>query len=233
MSGVLYVVSTPIGNLEDISLRALRILREVDIVAAEDTRHTRTLLSHHGIHTPLTSYHDYNKEEKTAVLLQRIVDGSSVALVSDAGTPTLSDPGYYLITRAITSGVQVSPVPGASALLAAVAVSGLPTDAFLFEGFLPKKRGARARRLTELSKEKRTVIFYESPRRILATLKEIQQIFGLRRVAVARELTKVYEEIIRGDILQLIERMGGKRIRGEITLVVEGKGKGKGRQTLL
>jgi 16S rRNA (cytidine1402-2'-O)-methyltransferase len=222
MAGILYVISTPIGNLEDISLRALRVLREVDLVAAEDTRHTRGLLTHYDIHTQLTSYHDFNKEEKAGVLIQRILEGASVALVSDAGTPTLSDPGYYLITRSIASGITVSPIPGASALLAALAVSGLPTDAFIFEGFLPKKKGARARRLTELSSQRRTLVFFESPHRISAALKEMLVIFGDRRAALARELTKVHEEVLRGRISELVQRIEEKAIRGEISLVIEG-----------
>lgn len=223
MPGTLYVVSTPIGNLEDMTLRAIRILREVHVVAAEDTRHTRRLLSHFEIHTPLTSYHDFNKEEKAPVLIHRMAGGESVALVSDAGTPTLSDPGYYLITQAIAALVQVSPVPGASALLAALAVSGLPTDAFLFEGFLPKKAGARKRRLTGLSEERRTLIFFESPYRILKTLGEIGEVLGERRVAVARELTKIHEEVLRGTVSELLARTEGRTLRGEITLVVEGR----------
>jgi 16S rRNA (cytidine1402-2'-O)-methyltransferase len=222
MSGTLYVVSTPIGNLEDITLRALRILREVQVVAAEDTRHSRGLLSRYDIHTPLTSYHDFNKEEKTPVLLQKLSEGESVALVSDAGTPTVSDPGYYLITQAIAAGVPVSPVPGPSAVLSAIAVSGLPTDAFLFDGFLPKKRGARSRRLTELSAERRTLVFFESPHRILAVLQEMLVLFGDRRVALARELTKAFEEIIRGRLSEVIQKLEREKARGEITLVVEG-----------
>jgi 16S rRNA (cytidine1402-2'-O)-methyltransferase len=222
MSGTLYVVSTPIGNLEDITLRALRILREVQIVAAEDTRHSRGLLSRYDIHTPLTSYHDFNKEEKTPVLLHRLSKGESVALISDAGTPTVSDPGYFLITQAIAAGVPVSPIPGPSAVLAAIAASGLPTDAFLFDGFLPKKRGARSRRLTELSVERRTLIFFESPHRILMVLQEMLELFGNRRVALARELTKAFEEIIRGRLSEVIQALEGRRTRGEITLVVEG-----------
>jgi 16S rRNA (cytidine1402-2'-O)-methyltransferase len=222
MRGRLFVISTPIGNLEDIGLRALRLLREVDLIAAEDTRHTRGLLSHHDIHTPLTSYHDFNKEEKAAVLIQRMIEGASVALVSDAGTPTLSDPGYYLITRSIAAGLPVSPIPGASALLAALAVSGLPTDAFVFEGFLPKKKGPRARRLAELSSQRRTLVFFESPHRILGVLKEMLENFGDRRAALARELTKLHEEILRGALSELIKGIEEKGIRGEITLVVEG-----------
>ena len=222
MSGTLYVVSTPIGNLEDITLRALRILKEVATIAAEDTRHTQRLLSHFDIHTPLTSYHDFNKEEKTPVLLSRMTEGASIALVSDAGTPTLSDPGFYLIREAIRAGLPVSPIPGAAAAIAALSVSGLPPDRFVFEGFLPKKKGARARRLEQLRADSRTLIFYESPFRIVGLLEEIRTILGDRPVVVAREMTKVFEEFIRGSVTEALEKIGKKTLKGEITLVVGG-----------
>ncbi|MFY9269307.1 MAG: 16S rRNA (cytidine(1402)-2'-O)-methyltransferase [Candidatus Manganitrophaceae bacterium] len=222
MSGTLYIVSTPIGNLEDITLRALRILKEVTTIAAEDTRHTQKLLTHYGIHIPLTSYHDFNKEEKTPVLIARLQVGDSVALVSDAGTPTLSDPGFYLIREAIRAGIPVSPIPGPAAALAALAVSGLPTDRFVFEGFLPKKKGARARRLESLRSDPRTIIFYESPFRIKALLEEIRLIFGDRRIVVAREMTKLYEEFIRGTVAEVLEKIRTRSLKGEITLVVTG-----------
>ncbi|MDC4206768.1 MAG: 16S rRNA (cytidine(1402)-2'-O)-methyltransferase [Candidatus Manganitrophus sp.] len=222
MSGTLYVVSTPIGNLEDITLRALRILKEVAIIAAEDTRHTQKLLSHFDIHTTLTSYHDFNKEEKTPVLLSKMAEGASIAIVSDAGTPTLSDPGFYLIREAIRAGLPVSPIPGPSAALAALAVSGLPPDRFVFEGFLPKKKGARARRLEQLKPDPRTLIFYESPFRIVGLLEEIKTILGDRPVVVAREITKMFEEFIRGSVTEVLERIGKKTMKGEITLVVGG-----------
>ena len=221
-SACLYIVSTPIGHLEDITLRALRMLKEVSVIAAEDTRHTQKLLNHFQIHTPLTSYHDHNKEEKTEILLQRLKEGRSVALVTDAGTPGISDPGYYLINRCIQAGIPVSPIPGPSAFLAALTVSGLPTDAFLFEGFLPKKRTARLKRLETLKEEPRTLIWYESPHRLIRTLNDLLAVFGDRRVVIARELTKMYEEIIRGRLSQVIAQMGNRSIRGEITLLIEG-----------
>lgn len=220
--GSLYVVSTPIGNLEDITLRAIRILKEVSIVAAEDTRHTQKLLSHYQIHTPLTSYHDHNKEEKTEVLLKRLTEGQSVALVTDAGTPGISDPGYYLINRCIQAGVRLSPISGPSAFLAALTVSGLPTDAFLFEGFLPKKRAGRIKHLASLKEEPRTIILYESPHRLVRCLQDVYEIWGDRRVVVARELTKLFEEIMRGRLSKIIPKLEGHSIRGEITLVIEG-----------
>ncbi|TAK02129.1 MAG: 16S rRNA (cytidine(1402)-2'-O)-methyltransferase [Candidatus Manganitrophaceae bacterium] len=222
MSGTLYVVSTPIGNLEDITLRALRILKEVSIIAAEDTRHTQKLLSHFDIHTTLTSYHDFNKEEKTPVLLSKMAEGASIAIVSDAGTPTLSDPGFYLIREAIRAGLPVSPIPGPAAALAALSVSGLPPDRFVFEGFLPKKKGARARRLEQLKPDPRTLIFYESPFRIVGLLEEIKTILGDRPVVVAREITKMFEEFIRGSVTEVLEKIGKKTVKGEITLVVGG-----------
>lgn len=222
MSGTLYVVSTPIGNLEDITLRALRILKEVAIIAAEDTRHTQKLLSHFDIHTTLTSYHDFNKEEKTPVLLSKMAEGASIAIVSDAGTPTLSDPGFYLIREAIRAGLPVSPIPGPAAALAALAVSGLPPDRFVFEGFLPKKKGARTRRLEQLKPDPRTLIFYESPFRIVGLLEEIKTILGDRPVVVAREITKMFEEFIRGSVTEVLEKIGKKTVKGEITLVVGG-----------
>jgi len=223
VSGTLYIVSTPIGNLEDITLRAIRILKEVSTVLAEDTRHTRRLMSHLEINTPLSSYHDFNKEEKTPVLIARLKEGASFALVSDAGTPTLSDPGYYLIRAAIQAKIPVSPIPGASAALAALSASGLPTDRFAFEGFPARKKGKRATQLAALSEEPRTLIFYESPHRILDLLEAIRDILGERRVALGRELTKMHEEFVRGEVSAVIEALQGRRMRGEITLLVEGK----------
>lgn len=221
----LYVVSTPIGNLEDITLRALTVLREVSLIAAEDTRHTQKLLRHFKISTPMTSYHDHNKEEKTSVLLQRIREGQSIGLVTDAGTPGVSDPGFFLINHCIASGIPVVPVPGPAAFLAALAVSGLPTDAFLFEGFLPKKSTARIRRLESLKEESRTLIWYESPYRLERTISDIFKVFGDRRLVIARELTKRYEECLRGTASTLIELLKTRTLKGEITLVVEGSKK--------
>lgn len=220
--GTLYIVSTPIGNLEDITLRALRVLKEVSIVAAEDTRHTQKLLSHYKIHTKLTSYHDYNKEEKAEVLIQHLKEGSSVALVADAGTPGISDPGYFLINRCIQTGIPVVPIPGASAFLAALSISGLPTDSFVFEGFLPRKRTARLKRLETLKTEPRTLIFYEAPHRLIVCLSDLLKVLGDRRVVIAWELTKTFEEILRGRPSEILPELSSRTIRGEITLVVEG-----------
>ncbi|MFQ5949222.1 MAG: 16S rRNA (cytidine(1402)-2'-O)-methyltransferase [Nitrospiria bacterium] len=222
MPGTLYVVGTPIGNLEDITFRAVRILKEVAIIAAEDTRHTQKLANHFDIDTPLTSYHDFNKEEKTPVLLARLREGDSIALVADAGTPTLSDPGYYLIKQSILAGISVRPIPGPTAAAAALSFSGLPTDRFAFEGFLPRKKGKRAKRLEALQSDQRTLIFYESPHRLTAFLEEIRSIFGERRIAMGRELTKRFEEVIYGGVSEVIERIKAKRPKGEITVVVEG-----------
>ncbi len=221
-TGILYIVSTPIGNLEDITLRAIRVLKEVGIIAAEDTRHTRKLLSRYEIHVPLTSYHDFNKYEKAEVLIAKIKEGINVALVSDAGTPGISDPGYYLIKRAIEEGIRVIPIPGATALTAALSVSGLPTDRFSFIGFLPKKRTARDKTLKTLSTIEHTLILYESPYRVLKTLNEIREIFGERKISVARELTKFHEEVIRGKISDVINNLGSHP-KGEIVIIIEGK----------
>jgi len=227
--GTLYIVSTPIGNMEDFTYRAHRILKEVNVIAAEDTRHTQKLCTHYGISTALTSYHDFNKEEKTPVLLQRIVEGNSVALVSDAGTPLISDPGYYLVTRAIQQDIRVVPIPGPSALLAALSISGLPTDAFRFEGFLPRKSTAKSRLLQELLEETRTTILFETPHRIHHTLTLIHDLLGRRRLSLSRELTKTYEETIRGPAEELLRTCQVKPFKGEITLVVEGRKKVKRR----
>lgn len=222
MHGTLYVVATPIGNLEDITYRAVRILREVAIVAAEDTRYTQRLLGRYEIDALLTSYHDFNKEAKTPVLISRMQEGDSVAIVSDAGTPTISDPGYFLIKAAVRAGLPVSPVPGASSAIAALSASGLPTDRFAFEGFLPRKKGKRASRLKSLLMDPRTLIFFESPHRTKALLEEIGSTYGDRLVAVGRELTKVYEEMIYGTISEVLEKMGSKKFKGEITILIEG-----------
>jgi 16S rRNA (cytidine1402-2'-O)-methyltransferase len=221
-SGPLYIVATPIGNLEDITLRAIRILGEVSLIAAEDTRHTQKLLSHYDIHRPLTSYHDHNKEQKAEVIIERLKDGQSVALVSDAGTPGISDPGYYLVNRAIEEGIAVVPIPGPTAALSALSVSGLPTDSFVFEGFLPARRAQRLRKLETLKAEARTIIFYEPPHRILACLKDVLEVLGDRRVVLARELTKIHEETMRGKISDIINTVTARTLKGEITLIVEG-----------
>lgn len=226
--GKLFVVSTPIGSLADITYRAVEVLRSVDLIAAEDTRHSRVLLEHYNISTPLTSYHDFNKEEKSAVLAERMKQGQQVALVSDAGTPGIADPGYYLINRCIQNHIPVVPVPGPSAFLAALSVSGLPTDAFVFDGYLPRKAMARRRRLESLKDETRTLIFYESPHRLLKSLEEIAVTLGDRRIVVAREITKKFEELARGRIQSVLEVFRQTRPRGEFTLVVEGEREGPG-----
>jgi len=232
-AGSLYIVATPIGNLEDITLRALRVLKEVTLIAAEDTRHTQKLLTHFGIHARLTSYHDHNKEEKSELLIERLKDGESVALVSDAGTPGVSDPGYYLINRAVEEGMDVVPVPGASAALAALSASGLATDSFVFEGFLPSRSAQRRRKLEGLSEEHRTMIFYEAPHRIHKALGDMLEILGDRRAVLARELTKVHEELIRDTLSGIIESVRSRKLKGEITLLVGGSTKGPQQESVL
>ena len=221
--GVLFVVSTPIGNLEDITLRALRILKEADLIAAEDTRKTGILLKHYQIKTKTTSYHDFNKEKKTPYLLKELKSGKDVAIVSDAGTPGISDPCYYLVREGIKEKIRIVPVPGSSALLSALVVSGLPTDKFVFEGFLPSKKAKRIKRLRELSIEKRTLIFFESPYRLIKALKDLNEVFGERRIVVARELTKKFEEIVRGKITDVESHFENKKVKGEMVIIVEGK----------
>ncbi len=221
-SGILYIVSTPIGNLEDITLRAIRVLKEADLVAAEDTRHSRHLLDRYQIETQLTSYHDHNKESKAPVLIARLLEGKSVALVSDAGTPGISDPGYFLINLAIDQKVPVVPIPGATAAVAALSVSGMPTDRFIFEGFLPARHSARLKRLQYLVHEERTMIFYEAPHKIIRTVEDMLEVFGDRRVVITRELTKVHEETIRGTISECLNRLHNGTIKGEFTIIIHG-----------
>jgi 16S rRNA (cytidine1402-2'-O)-methyltransferase len=224
MAGVLYVVATPIGNLEDISLRALRVLREVDLVACEDTRRTRVLLAHHGIATPTTSYHEHNARVRGPELVGRLLEGRSVALVTDAGTPGLSDPGFRLVREARAAGVTVVPVPGPSAVAAALSASGLPADRFVFEGFLPVKPGRRLNRLRALAALEMTVVLYEAPHRILATLDAVAQVFGDREIVVARELTKQFEEITAAPAAAHRARLAAAGPpRGEFTLVIPGR----------
>ena len=223
MKGTLYIVSTPIGNLEDITLRALRILKEVDLIAAEDTRHTGILLKHFGIQKPLTSYFEGNEFKKREWILSRLKQGDRIALVSDAGTPGISDPGFRLIQIAIRNQIPIVPIPGPSAVITALSVSGLPTDAFLFKGFLPHKSKKRKDLLKQLVETKETLIFYESPHRINETLKDILEILGDREIVLTRELTKVYEEVLRGKVSEVQNQLAEKKIRGEITLVISGK----------
>lgn len=218
--GTLYVVATPLGNLEDITLRALRILKEVALVACEDTRRTRGLLTHFGIHAEVTSYFEHNKLRKGAQLLETLMAGRSIALVTDAGTPGISDPGFQLVRQAREAGVPVVPVPGPSAVVAALSASGVPADRFVFDGFLPVKPGRRRHRLEALRDLEMTVVCYESPHRILATLEAIAAVFGERPIVVARELTKQFEEIVRGSAAALRERLGSGTARGEFTVII-------------
>jgi 16S rRNA (cytidine1402-2'-O)-methyltransferase len=218
--GTLYVVATPLGNLEDITLRALRILKEVTLVACEDTRRTRGLLTHFGIHAEVTSYFEHNKLRKGARLLETLMAGRSIALVTDAGTPGISDPGFQLVRQAREAGVPVVPVPGPSAVVAALSASGVPADRFVFDGFLPVKPGRRRHRLEALRDLEMTVVCYESPHRILATLEAIALVFGERPIVVARELTKQFEEIVRGSAAALRERLGAGTARGEFTVII-------------
>jgi 16S rRNA (cytidine1402-2'-O)-methyltransferase len=222
MPGILYIVPTPIGNLEDITLRALRVLKEVELIAAEDTRHTQHLLSHFGIKTALTSYHEHNERDKARTLVERLKNGASIALVSDAGTPAISDPGYRVVVEAIRAGIQVISLPGASALTTALCASGLPTDRFLFEGFLPAKLQERKAKLQSLRSETVTMVFYEAPHRLMDALGDMLKIFGEREIAVARELTKLHEEFVRGKLSDVTGALSDRDIRGEIVLVVQG-----------
>jgi 16S rRNA (cytidine1402-2'-O)-methyltransferase len=222
VSGRLFVVATPIGNLADITLRAVRVLGEADVIAAEDTRTTRKLLAHHGIRTPLVSYHEHNEAVRTPELLKRMESGENVALVSEAGTPSISDPGYRLVSEAIAAGVAVEPVPGASAILAAVVVSGLPSDSFVFEGFLPRRASERRRRLASLAGEPRTLVFFEAPHRLDHAMSDLLEVLGDRQIALCRELTKLHEEVRRGSLSELVASLQRRPVKGEIVLVVEG-----------
>jgi 16S rRNA (cytidine1402-2'-O)-methyltransferase len=221
-SGVLYLVSTPIGNLKDISFRALEVLSGVDIIAAEDTRRTRILLQHYNIRTRTTSYHDFNKENKTPSLLKRLSAGESVAIVSDAGTPGISDPAFYFVRAAIAEQIKIEAIPGATAFIPALIVSGLPTDRFVFEGFLPTQKG-RNKRLKNLAEETRTIVLYESPKKLERTLRDLQQHLGDRQIAIVRELTKKFEDIRRSLISEILEQMPTDTLRGEFVIVVGGK----------
>ena len=221
--GILYIVSTPIGNLEDITLRALRILKEVQLIAAEDTRRTGLLLKHFGIHTPLTSYFQGNELKKMDSILSRLEQGDNVALVSDAGTPGISDPGFRLVQNAIQRQIPVVPIPGPSAVITALSISGLPTDSFLFIGFLPHKLKRRRDILKQLESYRETVICYESPHRISESLKDILEVLGDREIVLTRELTKIYEEVLRGKVSQILNQIEERKLKGEITLVISGK----------
>lgn len=214
------MVATPIGNLEDITLRAIRILKEANLIAAEDTRHTKKLLNHYGIGTPATSYHEHNEESKIASIIEKIEGGKSVALVTDAGTPCVSDPGYKLIRGAVKAGVKVISIPGPSAIIGALSSSGLPTDEFTFKGFLSSKEVARKKELAIMAKIETTYIVYESPGRLIKLLKNVEEIMGNVNIVVARELTKVYEECIRGTVSEVLGKLGEAKVKGEITVVI-------------
>jgi 16S rRNA (cytidine1402-2'-O)-methyltransferase len=223
MSGRLSVVATPIGNLEDITMRALRILREADLILAEDTRHTRRLCAKHAIHTPLRSFHAHTHDGKVEALVSELASGAQYALVSDAGTPVVSDPGAHLVSKAVAAGIRVEAIPGPSAVLAALCVAGLPVRRFSFEGFLPKSGGDRERVLERVTSAETTTVLFESPHRIRATLGALAERLGpTRRIALCRELTKVHEETIRGTAAEIREELASP-VRGEITLVIEGK----------
>ena len=221
--GVLYVVATPIGNLDDISIRALKILSQADCIAAEDTRRTGRLLAHHAIKARLISYHEHNERQRTPQLLARLQEGQTVALVSDAGTPTHSDPGFVLVREAAAAGIRIRPVPGASAAMAALSVSGLPTDAFIFLGFPPRKPQRLAQHIKSLQRDPRTLIWYESPRRLKGLLAVLQTVLGDRAAVIGREMTKHYEEFLRGPLSQLAVDLDARAdIKGEVTLLVAG-----------
>lgn len=220
--GKLYICPTPIGNLEDITLRTLRILKEVDLIAAEDTRHSLKLLNHYEIKKPLTSYHEHNIREKGQELIQKLKDGLNIGLVSDAGMPGISDPGQDIISLAIKENIEVIVLPGPTASITALIASGLPTEKFVFEGFLSSRKKDRIKELEELKDEKRTIILYESPHRLLSFLEDMLEVWGNRSLAIVRELTKHYEEIFRGNIVEAIEKFSLDNIRGEFVIIVEG-----------
>jgi len=223
--GLLYLVATPIGNLEDISLRALRVLKEVDLIAAEDTRCTRKLLNHYGIKKPIISYFEPKEEKKVPILISKLKKGAKIALVSDAGTPAISDPGFKLIRAAIDEGLKVVPIPGASAVTAALIASGLPTHAFLFVGFLPRKQKAKEKILESLSFFEGTLIFFESPKRLKGLIEQMIKLWGDKEAVLAREITKVHEEFIRGSLSQILEIIKSRDLKGEIVLLVKAERK--------
>lgn len=222
MVGTLYVVATPIGNLADVTLRALSTLREVDLIAAEDTRVTRKLLTHYGIDTPTTPYHQHNLTRKTEQILEALKAGKNIALVSDAGTPGISDPGYEIIRLAIANEIPVTAIPGPSAIINALVLSGLPTSHFAFEGFPPRRTGERRKYFASLKDDAHTLIFYESPNRLISMLEDMKEVLGDRRIAIIREATKVFEEVHRGNISTAIERFTKVEPKGEITIVIAG-----------
>jgi len=225
-SGVLYLVATPIGNLEDITYRAVKVLSSVDLIAAEDTRKTKILLNHYGITKPMMSYYSYNEKTRAPQLIEKLIAGQSIALVSDAGTPGISDPAFHIVQQALENRISIIPIPGPTAFISALIASGLPTDRFVFEGFLPLKKG-RKTKFESLKTESRTMVLYESPHRIRKILADIYNIFGNRNVVVARELTKKFEEIVRGPIQSVLVEMEKKEPRGEYVVIIEGASKHK------
>lgn len=220
--GTLYIVATPIGNLEDITFRAVKILKEVDLIAAENVSHSKVLCRHYGIDTRLTAYNQHNSRKKGPALLRIIRKGSDVALISSAGTPAISDPGSFLIKLAKDEGIRISPIPGPSAVITALSVAGLRTDEFTFLGFLSNKAGARKKELKNLSSETRTMVFYESPHRIRAMLEDVKEVLGDRKMVVSREMTKIFEEILRGSAGSILDELNEQSIRGEFTVIIEG-----------
>ncbi len=225
MEAALYIVATPIGNLSDISERAIEILKQVDLIAAEDTRHSKTLLERFGIKTKICAYHEHNEEKVTQQLIQQLQEGQSIALISDAGTPLINDPGYKLVAVAHDHNIKVVPIPGPSAIITALSAAGLPTNKFIFEGYLPAKSVARKTRLNELKNESRTLVFYEAPHRIVESVKIMQEIFGEdRRITIARELTKQFEQIVRDKISTINEKLESEeiKIKGEFVVIIEG-----------
>jgi len=222
MTGKLFVVATPIGNLKDITFRAIETLKAVGLIACEDTRHTKKLLSHYGINTPTTSYFEYNKIQKGEYLLKLLKEGKDIGLVSDSGTPGISDPGFNIIRLAIENGISVTVIPGPSAIVAGLVLSGMPTDSFVFEGFLSPKPGRRRNELKALCQEKRTIVIYESPHRLLKTLKDILDMMGDRDIAICREVTKVFEEALRMKTSEALEHFTKNEPRGEFIIVIKG-----------
>ena len=223
MKGILYIVSTPIGNLEDITLRALRVLREVDLIAAEDTRHSIKLLGHYGISKPVISYWRKKERMRADEIIRKLHAGLSVALISDAGTPGISDPGAVLIKKTTGEQIPVVPIPGPSAFVAALSIAGLPTEEFTFLGFLPSRKIQRRKILRDLSLERRTLIFYEAPHRVVETLADMEEIFGNRKAALVKEITKIHEEVLRGKIPEIFSELKTTRIAGEYVIIVEGR----------
>lgn len=223
MTGKLFIVATPIGNLKDITFRAIETLKAVSLIACEDTRHTKKLLSHYGIHVPTTSYFEYNKIQKGEYLLRLLKEGKDIALVSDSGTPGISDPGFNIIRLAIENNTPVTVIPGPSAIISGLVLSGMPTDSFLFEGFLSQKPGKRRKELEALSLEKRTIVLYESPHRLLKTLKDMLDIMGDRDITISREVTKVFEETIRSKVSDAIKHFSANPARGEFIIVIKGQ----------